>query len=270
MSPATSPSPRTSAWAKHPEYRVDFESCPRRLRALFAGASVADSGRAMYMLEGGHVPVYYFPRADVRVDLMRRTDHATFCPFKGEASYWSIAAGGRVAENAAWSYETPFEEVAGIKDYVAFYWDQMDAWYEEDEEVFVHARDPHVRVDVLASSRPVQVFLGGECVADSGRARFLFETGMPTRYYVPREDVRMDVLEPTDTVSRCPYKGTARYWSVRAGGDVFEDAVWSYPEPLAECARIEDYLCFFNERVDAITVDGEPVPEVRTRWSRDT
>ncbi len=266
------PSPltvRTSAWAKHPDYRVDFEACPRRVRVAFNGETVADSVDAMYMLETQHVPVYYLPRRDVRMDLMRRTDHATFCPFKGEASYWTLEVADRSAENAVWSYETPFEEVAGIKDYVAFYWQPMDAWYADDVEVFVHARVPHARVVGAASTRPVRVVIGGECVAETERARFLFETGMPTRYYIPAEDVRMDLLEPTDSSTRCPYKGTARYWSVRAAGKVFEDVVWSYPDPIPECPKIKGYLCFFNERADTITVEGKPLPEVRTRWSAD-
>lgn len=264
MSPAKV---RASAWAKHPDYRVDFQPCPRRVRVRFAGATVADSTAVMYMLETGHVPVYYFRRADVRMDLLARTDHDTFCPFKGAASYWSVAAGEATAENAVWSYETPFPEVAGIADYVAFYWDAMEAWYEEDEEVFVHARDPGVRVDVLDSSRHVRVMLGGQCLADTRRARFLFETGLPTRYYIPPDDVRLDLLEASDSETACPYKGLAGYWSVR--GDAGTDVVWSYADSLPECARIGDYLCFFNERVDAITVDGEAVPAVRTRWSRE-
>ena len=124
-------------------------------------------------------------RADVRMDRMTPTDHHTFCPYKGTASYWTIAVGDKVAENAVWGYPEPFEEVAAIEDFVAFYWNRVDAWYEEDEEIFVHPRDPYKRVDVLESSRPVQVIVGGEVVAETRRARFLFETRLPTRYYIP-------------------------------------------------------------------------------------
>ena len=143
----------------------------------------------------------------------------------------------------------------------------MDQWYEEDEEVFVHARDPHVRIDILESHRQVEIVLGGEVVARTRRARFLFETGLPTRYYVPAEDVRRDLLEASDSHSACPYKGTASYYSARVAGQAYEDIAWVYPEPLPEVARIKGYLCFYNERVDAIHLDGEALPKPSTKWS---
>ena len=269
MNEASKSGRRQSAWASHPGYSIDFEPCPRRVRVVFNGQTVADSTAAMYMHEKAHVPVYYFPRRDVRMDLFDATDNESFCPFKGEASYWSIEVDGRVSENAVWSYETPFEEVAAIKDYVAFYWDRADAWFEEDVEIFVHPRDPRVRVDVLDSRRRVVVEVGGIVVADSDQARFLFETGLPTRYYLPAEDVRTELLTATETETRCPYKGTARYWSLAIDGAVFEVIVWSYANPVVECDGIAGRLCFFNERVERITVDGEEMPAERTKWSRD-
>ncbi|MFQ5693930.1 MAG: DUF427 domain-containing protein, partial [Nitrospinota bacterium] len=105
----------------------------------------------------------------------------TRCPYKGDASYWTVTAGGRTAENAVWSYEDPIDEVAGIEGHMAFYWDRMDAWFEEEEEVFVHARDPYKRVDVLQSARRVRVVVAGETVAETRRPRLLVETGRPTR-----------------------------------------------------------------------------------------
>jgi uncharacterized protein (DUF427 family) len=203
------------------------------------------------------------------MDLMAPTDHHTFCPYKGIASYWTIRVGDRTCENAVWGYPEPFEEVAAIREFVAFYWDRVEHWYEEDEEIFVHPRDPYKRVDAIASSRHVQVILGGEIVADTRRARFLFETRLPTRYYIPPEDVRMDLLVPSDKATACPYKGRARYWSARIGDREFPDIVWSYPEPIPECPKIKDYLCFFNEQVDEIRVDGTAVPRPQTPWSKD-
>jgi uncharacterized protein (DUF427 family) len=143
----------------------------------------------------------------------------------------------------------------------------MGAWYEEEEEVFVHARDPHKRVDVLASARHVQVMVAGETIAETRRPYLLFETGLPTRYYIPREDVRMDLLTPTAHTSRCPYKGIARYWSVTVGGRTVDNIVWSYPNPIPENPKIKDLLCFFNERVD-LFVDGELQPQPLTPWSK--
>ncbi|MDP6343173.1 MAG: DUF427 domain-containing protein [Alphaproteobacteria bacterium] len=259
---------RPSGYAKHPNYDVHFEGCPRRVRVVFNGETIADSTGAQYLYETKHLPVYYFPAADVRQDLLRPTDHSSHCPFKGDASYWSIQVGERQAENAVWSYRDPYPETAEIRDFMAFYWNRVDQWFEEDEEVFVHPRDPHSRVDILPSSRPVRVMVDGQAVAESERARFLFETGLPTRYYLPKEDVRADLLVPSDRVSNCPYKGTARYWHLDLDGERHEDLVWSYPEPVAEAARITDYLCFFNERVGAITVDGVEMERPTTQWSK--
>lgn len=238
-------------------HTVDLEACAKRVRVEFGGEIIADSTDVVLVRETGHVAVYYFPVDDVRMDRLTRTAHGTDCPFKGTASYWSVTAGGRTAENAVWGYEAPLAEVGGLKDHVAFYWDLMDHWYEEDEEVFVHARDPHVRVDVVASARRVTVTLGGEVVADSRRALFLFETGLPVRYYLPKDDVRMALLTATDTRTACPYKGEAVYWSAEVGGTGYDDIVWSYPDPLPEVGRIKDYVAFYNERVDGIAVgDG--------------
>lgn len=235
----------------------------------FAGETIADSNAAHLLFETRHLPIYCFPRADVRFDLLRATDHHSYCPYKGTAAYWSIAAGDRVSENAVWGYPDPFAEAAAIKEYVAFYWNRVDHWYEEDDEIFVHARDPYKRVDVVNSSRPVEVIVGGETLARTTQARFLYETRLPTRYYIPPEDVRMDLLVASDKVTACPYKGTARYWSVQLGDRVFEDIVWSYPEPIPECPKIKDYLCFFNEHVDEIRLDGKPVPRPATPWSKN-
>ncbi len=254
-------------FAANPDYRITFEPSPRRVRVEFNGETIADSAAAHLLFETRHLPVYYFPRADVRLDLLRPSEHHTYCPYKGTASYWSVAVGDRVGENAVWGYPEPFDEVAGIQDYLAFYWDRVDHWYEEDDEIFVHPRDPYKRVDVVNSSRPVAVIVGGVTVAETRRARFLFETRLPTRYYIPPEDVRMDLLVASDKVTACPYKGRARYYSVKIGDRIFPDLVWSYPEPIAECPKIKGYLCFFNERVDEIRIDGVAVPRPLTPWS---
>lgn len=264
----TETSQRPSLYDKHPGYDVHFEPCPRRLRVMFNGEVVADSTRAQYLRESKHLPVYYFPLADVRQDLLVGTDHSTHCPFKGDAAYWTVKVGDRAAENAVWTYPTPYGEVAELKDYVSFYWDRMDHWYEEDEEVFVHPRDPNVRLDVLDSSRPVRITVAGQIVAESTKARMLFETGLPTRYYLPRDDLRMNLLQSSERHSDCPYKGRADYWHLNLNGETIEDLVWSYPAPLAEVAGIKDYLCFFNERVEAIEVAGQVMETPVNKWSK--
>ncbi len=135
--------------------------------------------------------------------------------------------------------------------------------------IFVHPRDPYKRVDVVGSSRHVQVVLGGQTIADTRHARFLFETRLPTRYYIPAGDVRMDLLVPSDKITACPYKGQAHYHSAKIGDEVFPDIVWHYPEPIAECPKITGYLCFFNEMVDDILIDEVSQPRPVTPWSKD-
>ncbi len=248
-------------------HTIQFLPCAKRVRVFLGDALVADSTETRLLRETGHTPVYYFPRDSVDQDLLEPSERESFCPFKGTASYWHVRAGGRRADDAVWSYRSPLPEVAGIKDYLAFYWDRMDSWFEEDEEVFVHARDPFVRVDVLESARPVTVTVDGQEVARSTRARFLFETGLPTRYYLPREDVRAELLEPSETRSACPYKGTAGYYHLRLGDTRHEDLVWTYADPLPEVAKIKDFLCFFNERVESVSIEGEAETRPETKWS---
>jgi uncharacterized protein (DUF427 family) len=243
-----------------------FEDSPRRMRALFGGETVVDSRHPKLLHEHGNLPIYYFPEEEVRMDLLEPTDHSTHCPWKGEASYWSVRVGDRVAENAVWSYPDPVEEAPPLAGYLAFYWDRMDQWLEEDEEAIVHARDPYHRVDILRSSRHLKVSVNGEVVAETRRPLALFETGLPPRWYIPREDVRTELLEDSDKRTGCAYKGFASYWSVRAGDELEEDLVWCYPDPTRDVERIKGYLAFFNERVD-IEVDGEAQERPQTQWS---
>ena len=243
-----------------------FEDSPRRVRVMFGGEIVADSRRVKLMHEQGHLPVYYFPREDVRMDLLEATDLTTHCPAKGDATYWSVRVGDSVVENAVWGYPEPIDSAGPLADYLAFYWNKMDHWYEEDEEVFVHPRDPYHRVDILKSSRHVKILVGGEVVAETNRPMILFETGLPPRYYFPPEDVSEDVLLPSDKRTQCPYKGVASYYSVRAGGETREALVWYYPDPIPAAADIEGHLCFFNEKVD-LEVDGEAQQRPQTQWS---
>jgi uncharacterized protein (DUF427 family) len=252
-----------------PGHWIHISDSPRNVRIVFGGETVADSKRMKLLREDGILPVYYFPQADVRTDLMVPSDHKTQCPYKGEASYWSLKTRDKAADNAAWSYVNPLPEASALKEHFAFEWNKIDAWYEEDEEVFVHPRDPYKRVDVMPSQRHVRVVIDGENVADTRRPRLLFETNHPVRYYIPREDVRMDLLVSSPTKSRCPYKGPASYWSVKIGDEVFEDMIWGYMEPIPECPKIKGLLCFFHERGAEIYVDGEKIPQPQTKWARE-
>jgi len=248
------------------DVRHELEPSPRWVRVRFGGQFVADSRRVLLLREPGRIPVYYFPRADVRADALAPDGPAEPCPHEG-ATCWTVSVGDRTAQHAAWGYPDPPPGRLALRDHVTFEWAKMDAWLEEDDEVYVHARDPYKRIDVLHSSRHVKVVVAGTVVADTRRPTLLFETGLPTRYYVPRADVRTDLLEPTATETQCPYKGVANYYSVRAGDAVVRDIAWYYRHPIPECGKIENLVCFFDERVDAVYVDGEPQARPKTRWS---
>lgn len=242
-----------------------LEPTPKRIRAVVGGETIADSRRAMMLHESGHQPIYYFPPDDVRTELLEPSDKHTRCPKKGQASYYTIKAGDQVVESGAWYYPDPIDDAPPIKDLIAFYWDRVDRWFEEDDEVFGHARDPYHRVDLRRTASLIEISLNGETLARSDRAIALFESNLPTRYYLPPEDVTAE-LERSDTTSQCPYKGTASYHSVRLqSGEVSDDLVWCYAEPLAEMGRIAGLLCFFNERVD-LELDGEPQQRPESPW----
>jgi uncharacterized protein (DUF427 family) len=249
-----------------PADTVRIERVGRRVRNYFGGHLIADTTRALLVWEPRRLAVYWFPVEDVRMEYLKPKPHTLDAGEETETARWNLDVAGRSAENAAWSYPEPDPARAGLKDHVAFYWSQMDAWFEEDDEVFVHPRDPYHRVDVLNSSRHVEVVVEGEVVAETRRPRLLFETGLPTRYYIPKLDVRMELLEPSGSVTACPYKGRASYWSVRVGDRLLEDLVWSYPAPIPESAKIENLLAFYNEKVD-LYVDGELQPRPKTQWS---
>ena len=249
-----------------PAHVLYFEDSPRRVRVMLGGEVVADSRRVKLLHETGLLPVYYFPEQDVRRELLTASDHTTRCPFKGEARYWTVEAGGKRAESAVWYYPEPIDGAPPLRGYVAFYWDRMDAWYEEDEPIRVHARDPFHRVDVLRSSRHVKVALGGRLLAESQQPMLLFETGLPTRYYLQRDDVDASLLVDSSLTSECAYKGVATYHSVRVGDELHENLVWTYRHPLPEVAAIEGRLCFYDEKVD-VELDGEALPRPKTKWS---
>ncbi|HEX6347878.1 MAG TPA: DUF427 domain-containing protein [Candidatus Dormibacteraeota bacterium] len=237
--------------------RTDVEASARRVRVRFGDRFIADSKNVRVVFSGPrHLPAYYFPLADVQPDALKPSQRSVAHPGLGQARYWSVQVGGRTAQDSAWGFPEPEAGAEAIKDHVTFRWDDMDAWFEEDDEVFVHPRDPYTRVDVLHSSRHVKVVVDGVTVAESHRPRLLFETHLPTRYYLPKVDVRLDLLTPSETHTRCPYKGVASYYDLNVNGKTYKDFVWYYPAPLPEIPKIENLLCFYNEKVD-LYVDGE-------------
>ncbi len=203
--------------------------------------------------EKEYYPTYYFPREDVRMDLLESSRQTS-----NDRQFYDVKVDDQTAEAGAWSFPDPGLDRQFLKNYITFKWNKMDHWYEEEEEIFVHARNPYVRVDAIESSRHIRVEIDGLLLAESDRPVLVFETNLPARYYLPKEDVRMDLLETTRAQTACPYKGEASYWSLNTGDEVHRNIVWAYENPYAEVAKIKGYLAFFNEKVD-IYDDGELV-----------
>ena len=241
------------------------EPAPRRIRAFLGGEKVLDTTRALYVWEWPNYPQYYIPLADVRQDLLAPEGH-TQQTGRGVVELAGLRVGDLHRPRAARVLaESP---IGGLTGTVRFDWAALDAWFEEDEQVFVHPRDPYTRVDALRSNRPVRVELDGVVLADSASPVMVFETGLPTRYYVNRTDVRFEHLVPSDTVTSCPYKGmTSGYWSVRAGGTVHKDLAWAYDFPTRQLLPIAGMVAFYNEMVDTY-LDGERLDRPQTHFSR--
>jgi len=269
---------RSLHWSALEELR--HEPIEKRIRATIGDETVVDTTRALLVYEPKRVvPSYAIPDADIAGQVVSAsiTGNA-LCdadldlvagrpvldprvPFSvhtadGEVVVVRSAAAGR--EAAGFRVADP--ELAG---HVVLAFEDFDAWYEEDERNLSHPRDPFHRIDFVHGSRHVRIERDGVVLAESSRPVLVFEPPLPVRYYLPPEDVRTDLLTPSDTRSRCAYKGEASYLSLP---DV-EDVAWSYPAPLREAGEVKDRIAFFDEHAD-ITVDGRPLERPVTPWSR--
>ena len=243
------------------------ENSEKWVRAMVGATSVVDSKAPLLFWEQKFpVPAYAFDPADVRMDLVVPArnpvaEGPSFYLPKGPVSAWfDVHAEGRVLENAAWIRDDP-----ALEGRIVFSWapEAFDQWLEEEETVHSHPRDPHKRVEALPSSRHVQISLDGVLLADSHDPVLLFETYLPTRYYLPEQDVFLDRLHPGENHSHCPYKGFAdTYWDAVGTPSV----AWSYPNPYPAVARIKGRIAFYNESVD-ITLDGIQLPRPRSIFS---
>jgi uncharacterized protein (DUF427 family) len=242
---------------------VRVEQGPKRVRTYLHGELVADTRTPFLVWEHPYFPTYYVPAPDVHATLIPAGD-TQHSPSRGDGEVLHVKVATATAERAALRYpDSPLEQ---LRDLVRIDWNAMTEWLEEDEPVYTHPRDPYKRVDILASSRHVRVEIDGVTVADSRQPRILFETGLPARYYVPLSEVRMDLLRPSDTVTHCPYKGAASYWTVDTGQGAHEDVVWIYRAPLPESQKVAGLACFYNEKVD-IYLDGELQDRPKTKFS---
>jgi uncharacterized protein (DUF427 family) len=256
------------------------EPTAKRVRARLRLHTVVDTKRALLVWEPRRiVPSYAVPEEELEAvleaelpapssngDAVRRnkpflTPGDPFVVHTMEGDSLTVRVPGRTADSAAFRPADPTLAGYVILDYFSF-----DDWYEEDERIFGHPRSPFSHIDIRASSRHVRVEYDGEVLAESDRPYALFETGLPVRYYLPREDVRSELLSPSSTRTMCAYKGEASYWSVTVGDRTMPDLVWTYEQPSVEVVAIAGRLAFFNERVDVI-VDGQrtdrPVTEFK-------
>jgi len=243
--------------------RGRIERAPRRVRGFLGDDLVFDTTAARYVWEVPYYPQYYVPLADVRAEFLRDEDHPQKVQL-GPSRLHALVGAGQTHASAARVFDRDGDSpVAGL---VRFEWGSL-RWFEEDEPIFGHPRNPYARVDALRSHRHVRVELDGVVLADTATPVLLFETGLPTRYYIDRTDIVLAHLVPSTTQTLCPYKGvTSGYWSVRIGDTVHPDLAWTYHYPLPAVAPIATLIAFYNEKVD-ITVDGAAVQRPRTQFS---
>lgn len=237
------------------------ETSERRIRVQFNSEYIADSTKTFLLRRGAGRLNYYFPEQDVRMKhLVPRKSS------RDDRNYFDVRIRDTVAKGAAWKLHEPTQEMAVLDGYIAFHWNRMDHWFEEEEEIFGHPRDPYHRVDARHSTRRVRVEVDGIVLADSDRPTIVFETGLPARFYLPLEDVSMEHFQESQSTTICPYKGQASYWSAMVKGETYRNLVWAYADPLSQMKKIEGLVCFFNEKVD-LFVDGELQERPKTPWS---
>ena len=243
--------------------RGRVEASPRRVRGYLGHQLIFDTTAARYVWEVPYYPQYYIPLSDVRAEFLRDEDHPQQVQF-GPSRLCSLVSDEQTHRSAARVFDADADSaVAGT---VRFDCAAL-RWFEEDEPIYGHPRNPYSRVDALRSHRHVRVELDGVVLADSTAPVLLFETGLPTRYYIDPTDVAFEHLEPSTTQTLCPYKGvTSGYWSVRAGGELHNDLAWTYHYPLPAVAPIAGLVAFYNEKVD-IVVDGAALARPQTHFS---
>ncbi|KAG5647009.1 hypothetical protein DXG03_001734 [Asterophora parasitica] len=225
-----------------------IENSVKRVRVVFGGKYLIDSKQAKLVWEKPYYPAYFFPQEELPKKYLEHEKSYA------DKEVYDVVVDDRRARTAVTSYSSKAKELAGL---FTIDFGSMDAWFEEEDEIFVHCKDPYKRVDVLQSSRHVRVEVNGTEVANTRMARFLHETSLRVRTYIPKNDCRMDLLEPSSLITHCPYKGEAKYYHVNVPGSKRQDdIVWWYRNPTPECATIRGYVAFYDEKVD-VWVDGE-------------
>ncbi len=240
-----------------------IEPVPRHVRATLGSHTVLDTRSAIYVWEWPNYPQFYIPIDDIDPDVLideERTEKLE----RGTVRIFGLSAGAETRTSVARLFTD--DALPGLAGMMRFDWDALDSWFEEREEVFVHPRNPYTRVDALRSDRVVTVELDGVLLASSSTPVLVFETGLPTRYYLDQADVHFEHLVPSDTETACPYKGrTSSYWSIRTGETIHPDLAWCYDFPTRQLLPVAGLVAFYDELVD-VTVDGERQVRPKTHF----
>ncbi|PPQ66899.1 hypothetical protein CVT24_008514 [Panaeolus cyanescens] len=234
-----------------------IEDCPKRIRTYLGGVCLIDTKKAKLVLSFTiQKPLYFFTKDDLPpwyLEVDHQDEHRII--------YHLLIDSPNSRSAIALHLKGPLAGLLEVK------FDKMDAWFEEEEQIYVHPKDPYKRVDALPSSRHIRIEVGGIEVANTRRPHLLFETGLPTRYYIPKTDCRMDLWVASPKVTSCPYKGDAHYYNVvLSSGDTFENIIWCYSHPTSECAGIKGLVAFFDEKVD-MWIDDVKQERPVTKWT---
>ncbi|KAL8738724.1 MAG: hypothetical protein Q9181_000546 [Wetmoreana brouardii] len=223
-----------------------FEKTTRRVRALFDKTWLFDTTSAYHVWEHPYYPQYYIPSSDIKNSWITKDKGID----DGESVFLAAVHGEKRVSDRVLVFEKG--PLAGL---TRLEFKQMDAWYEEDQFMVGHPKDPYKRIDILPSSRKITIKVGDVIVAESTLNMFLFETMLRTRYYMPKTAIQWQYTTPSDTTTLCPYKGMAEYYNLNVDGKEIKDAIWWYRYPTHESAPIAAMACFYNEKVD-VFVDG--------------
>lgn len=246
------------------------------VRLLFNGVYIASTTDALFVWEHPYYPQLYLPKSafnearnakklQIHEGELIHDDHGSSGRVIG--GQWTLQVGSRSTDQViAFSHELS-DEADALKHMVKVDFGAVDQWFEEDTPIFVHPKDPFKRIDLLQSTRPIKVSIGGVRVAATTTSVHLYETGLPCRYYIPLTSIDPAVLRPSKTRSQCPYKGEAEYYSVEVNGELHEDVVWYYNRPTLECGKAESLCCFYNEKVD-IELDGRKLERPVTQFGK--
>jgi len=251
-----------------------IEPSPKRIQAIHNHTQILDTKSALLVWEHQYYPAIYVPSEDLKKGVLeapndRVLDASPAQDFANKLADLKLTDGGalRVLKVGDVVVEDVLLLESGkLAGHVRIPFDKIDLWLEESVPMHVHIRDPYKRIDTLQSSRHIVVKIDGTVMAETRSPTLLFETGLPTRYYLPIDSLNWNYIHGSDTVTKCPYKGEANYYSVLFNGKEYKDVIWYYKYPIAESLAVAGLICFYNEKVE-ILIDGVKEEKPKTRWS---